>query len=105
MSGNIMLSGSSSAAAAGGGKKGKGAPSAPAPKKSSVIYLGRIPHGFYEEQMRGYFEQFGEVTRLRLSRSKKTAKSRGYAFIEFKGSFVESRKLWGIALSLSDSTL
>jgi nucleolar protein 15 len=36
-----------------------------------VIYIGRIPHGFYEEQMRGFFEQFGEITRLRLSRNKK----------------------------------
>lgn len=36
-----------------------------------VIYLGRIPHGFYEDQMRDYFSQFGEITRLRLSRNKK----------------------------------
>lgn len=35
-----------------------------------VIYLGRIPHGFYEDEMRSYFEQFGEVTRLRLSRNR-----------------------------------
>lgn len=50
---------------------------------AGVIYLGHIPHGFYEKEMRGYFSQFGEVTRLRLSRSKKTARSRGFAFIEF----------------------
>lgn len=36
-----------------------------------VVYLGRIPHGFYEEQMKEYFSQFGEVTRLKLSRNKK----------------------------------
>lgn len=36
-----------------------------------VIYLGRIPHGFFEDQMRAYFSQFGDVTRLRLSRNKK----------------------------------
>lgn len=36
-----------------------------------VIYLGRIPHGFYEDQMRNYFSQFGDITRLRLSRNKK----------------------------------
>jgi nucleolar protein 15 len=39
--------------------------------KPGVIYLGRIPHGFYEDEMRGYFSQFGTVTRLRLSRNKK----------------------------------
>ncbi|KIJ52630.1 hypothetical protein M422DRAFT_223267 [Sphaerobolus stellatus SS14] len=48
-----------------------------------VVYLGRIPHGFYEDQMRGYFSQFGEVTRLRLSRNKKTGRSKHYGFIEF----------------------
>lgn len=48
-----------------------------------VVYLGHLPHGFYEKEMRGYFSQFGEITRLRLSRSRKSARSRGYAFIEF----------------------
>jgi len=52
-------------------------------KDRGVIYLGHIPFGFFEEEMRGFFSQFGQVTRLRLSRSKKTGNSRGYAFIEF----------------------
>eukprot|EP00238_Polyblepharides_amylifera_P009759 CAMPEP_0196579098 /NCGR_PEP_ID=MMETSP1081-20130531/17645_1 /TAXON_ID=36882 /ORGANISM="Pyramimonas amylifera, Strain CCMP720" /LENGTH=194 /DNA_ID=CAMNT_0041898561 /DNA_START=274 /DNA_END=858 /DNA_ORIENTATION=+ len=55
-----------------------------APKPGAVVYIGHIPHGFYESQMRGFFEQFGVVTRVRLSRSKKTAKSKHFAFIEFK---------------------
>ncbi|KAG0001397.1 MKI67 FHA domain-interacting nucleolar phosphoprotein [Entomortierella chlamydospora] len=50
---------------------------------TGVVYLGRIPHGFYEEQMKAYFTQFGKVLRLRLSRNKKTGKSKHYAFIEF----------------------
>ncbi|KAL6298538.1 hypothetical protein BKA93DRAFT_820329 [Sparassis latifolia] len=53
-----------------------------------VIYLGRIPHGFYEAQMRSYFAQFGDVTRLRLSRNKKTGRSKHYAYIEFDSSSV-----------------
>ena len=36
-----------------------------------VLYIGHVPHGFYEDQMRAYFGQFGDVTRLRLSRNKK----------------------------------
>ncbi|KAJ3279316.1 hypothetical protein HDU79_000705 [Rhizoclosmatium sp. JEL0117] len=51
--------------------------------KTGVVYLGRIPHGFYEREMKAYFSQFGEVLRLRLSRNKKTGASKHYAFIEF----------------------
>lgn len=36
-----------------------------------VVYLGRIPHGFYEDEMKDYFKQFGTVSRLRLSRNKR----------------------------------
>ncbi|KAJ3490861.1 hypothetical protein NLI96_g1150 [Meripilus lineatus] len=53
-----------------------------------VIYLGRIPHGFHEDQMKAYFTQFGDVTRLRLSRNKRTGRSKHYAFIEFDSSSV-----------------
>mmetsp|Transcript_137765 Transcript_137765/g.343857 ORF Transcript_137765/g.343857 Transcript_137765/m.343857 type:complete len:340 (-) Transcript_137765:57-1076(-) len=48
-----------------------------------VIYIGHIPQGFYEPQMRKYFSQFGKVTRVRHSRSKKNAASKGYGWIEF----------------------
>jgi len=57
---------------------------APTPPGAAVMYLGHIPHGFYEEQMRGFFSQFGTVSRLRLARNKKTGKSKHFAFIEFK---------------------
>ncbi|KAH8677395.1 hypothetical protein BX600DRAFT_506438 [Xylariales sp. PMI_506] len=50
---------------------------------AGVVYIGRIPHGFYEHEMRQYFTQFGDITRLRLSRNKKTGQSKHYAFIEF----------------------
>ncbi|KAG8772066.1 hypothetical protein FRC16_005744, partial [Serendipita sp. 398] len=53
-----------------------------------VLYLGRIPHGFYEEQMKEYFSQFGNVTRLRLARNKKSGKSKHYGFIEFDSASV-----------------
>jgi len=51
---------------------------------TGVIYLSHIPHGFYEEQMRDYFSQFGDVNRMCLVRSKKSGRSRGFAFIEFE---------------------
>ncbi|XP_073330464.1 MKI67 FHA domain-interacting nucleolar phosphoprotein [Pagrus major] len=48
-----------------------------------VIYVGHLPLGLFEPQLKTYFEQFGKVLRLRLSRSKKTGGSKGYAFVEF----------------------
>ncbi|CAE6465227.1 unnamed protein product [Rhizoctonia solani] len=53
-----------------------------------VLFLGQIPHGFYEDEMRAYFSQFGDVTRLRLSRNKKTGRSKHYGFIEFESASV-----------------
>lgn len=53
-----------------------------------VICISRLPHGFYEDQLRGYFSQFGEITRLRVSRNKKTGKSKHYAFLEFESASV-----------------
>lgn len=52
--------------------------------KPGVVYVGRIPHGFYEAQMREYFTQFGTISRLRVSRNKKTGASKHFAFIEFE---------------------
>lgn len=49
-----------------------------------VIYVGHLPNGLFEPQLRHYFGQFGTVQRLRLSRSKKTGGSKGYAFVEFE---------------------
>ncbi|XP_034937583.1 MKI67 FHA domain-interacting nucleolar phosphoprotein [Chelonus insularis] len=53
-----------------------------------IIYIGHIPHGFYEPQMKEYFSQFGVVTNVRVSRSKITGKSKGYGFVEFAHSEV-----------------
>lgn len=59
------------------------APEIPA-RAYGLIYIGHIPHGFYEEEMREYFKQFGLVTNARVCRSKKTGKSKGYGFVQFR---------------------
>ena len=41
------------------------------PLRRGVIYVGHLPHGFYETQLRGYFSQFGKVTKVHVSRNKK----------------------------------
>ncbi|XP_061579999.1 MKI67 FHA domain-interacting nucleolar phosphoprotein [Cololabis saira] len=49
-----------------------------------VVYVGHLPLGLFEPQLESYFQQFGTVLRLRLSRSKKTGGSKGYAFVEYE---------------------
>ncbi|KAI5646598.1 RNA recognition motif domain-containing protein [Phthorimaea operculella] len=49
-----------------------------------LVYLSHIPHGFYENEMSQYFKQFGVVTNARVIKSKRTGRSKGYAFVEFK---------------------
>lgn len=77
-------------------KKGQDVGKIPKPKKQAkavndtsgsgkpgVMYLGSVPHGFYEHEIREYFSQFGDITRLRVVRNKKTGASRHRAFVEF----------------------
>jgi len=49
-----------------------------------ILYIGHIPLAFQEPEMTRFFEQFGKVTRLRLSRSKKNGNPRGYGWVEFE---------------------
>jgi nucleolar protein 15 len=57
-------------------------------EKPGVVYVGRIPHGFYENEMKQYFKQFGNILKLRLSRNRKTGASKHYAFIQFESATV-----------------
>ncbi|KAI8424504.1 hypothetical protein MSG28_002967 [Choristoneura fumiferana] len=49
-----------------------------------LVYLSHIPHGFYEHQMTEYFKQFGMVTNVRVIRSPRTGRSKGFGFVEFR---------------------
>lgn len=51
---------------------------------SNVVYIGHLPHGFYEQELLGYFSQFGKLINVRLSRSKRTGKPKHYAFLQFQ---------------------
>ncbi|XP_078444943.1 RNA-binding (RRM/RBD/RNP motifs) family protein [Wolffia australiana] len=67
-----------------GGSAGKNQELSEAPATATVLYVGRIPHGFYEDEMEGFFKQFGKIKRLRIARNKKTGRSKHYGFIEFE---------------------
>ncbi|TKA82308.1 hypothetical protein B0A55_01446 [Friedmanniomyces simplex] len=66
----------------------KDATTADPERTPGVVYVGRIPHGFYEPQMRAYFSQFGTISNMRLARNRKTGKSQHYAFVEFSSKAV-----------------
>lgn len=52
-------------------------------KQKGILYVGHLPKGFNEKQLKGFFTQFGDVIKLRVARSKKTARPKGYAYLEF----------------------
>lgn len=47
------------------------------------MYLGRLPYGWVEDGIKQYFSQFGEVLGVKLQRSKKTNRTKGYGFVKF----------------------
>ncbi|UZJ51354.1 hypothetical protein CBS101457_000674 [Exobasidium rhododendri] len=49
-----------------------------------VLYFGRVPKSMPEGPLRAYLSQFGDISRLRLSRNKNTGASKHYAFVEFE---------------------
>ena len=57
---------------------------------SNVLYLGHLPREFGERELERFLGQFGPVKHVRVSRSKKTGGSRGYAFVQFQTAEVAS---------------
>ena len=53
-------------------------------KRAGVIYIGHLPKGFNEPELKKFFSQFGEISKLRVARSKDSARSKGYAFIQYE---------------------
>eukprot|EP00355_Strombidium_rassoulzadegani_P000755 CAMPEP_0168615040 /NCGR_PEP_ID=MMETSP0449_2-20121227/4295_1 /TAXON_ID=1082188 /ORGANISM="Strombidium rassoulzadegani, Strain ras09" /LENGTH=207 /DNA_ID=CAMNT_0008655759 /DNA_START=12 /DNA_END=635 /DNA_ORIENTATION=- len=41
------------------------------------------PQGFEEDELTKFFKQFGDIQKIKVSRSKKTGRSKGYAHIQF----------------------
>ena len=49
--------------------------------KGGIVYIGHLPKAFDEIALKKFFLQFGKIKKLRVSRSKKTGRPRGYAFL------------------------
>ncbi|MFZ6011428.1 MAG: RNA recognition motif domain-containing protein [Bacteroidota bacterium] len=48
------------------------------------IYVANIPFKASEQELRGLFEEFGEVSSAKIIMDKVTQRSRGFGFIEMK---------------------
>jgi len=46
------------------------------------IYVGNLPWGLSEEDLREAFEAFGEVASVKIIKDKFTGRSRGFGFVE-----------------------
>lgn len=46
------------------------------------IYVGNLHYGVDEEDLRGIFEEYGEVKAVKLITDKETGKSKGFGFVE-----------------------
>jgi len=46
------------------------------------IYVGNIPYGVSEGDLKDAFEAFGEVASARIVNDRETGKSKGFAFVE-----------------------
>ena len=51
---------------------------------TGVIYVGHLQWEFLDDNLKKYFSQFGNITRIISPKSSKTGRSVGYAFIEFE---------------------
>ena len=42
--------------------------------KRGIIYIGHLPKGFNEDELKKFFTQFGDISRIRVSRSPKVSR-------------------------------
>ncbi|MFQ5722700.1 MAG: RNA recognition motif domain-containing protein [Candidatus Aminicenantales bacterium] len=49
---------------------------------SVQIYVGNLAYRMREDALRGLFEQFGEVTDVKIIKDRLTGRSKGFGFVE-----------------------
>ncbi len=46
------------------------------------IYVGNLPYKIAEEELKGIFEEYGEVSSVKIIFDRATNRSKGFAFVE-----------------------
>ncbi|XP_039024339.1 heterogeneous nuclear ribonucleoprotein Q-like [Hibiscus syriacus] len=54
------------------------------PPHGSEVYIGGIPHGVSQEDLKGFCESVGEVTGVRIMKGKDSSENKGFAFVTFR---------------------
>ena len=47
------------------------------------LFVGNIPYGMSEEDLREVFEEFGAISSCKLILDRETGRSRGFGFVEY----------------------
>ena len=51
--------------------------------QQNKLYVGNLPYSVDEEQLRGLFTQYGEISQLSLIMDRDTGRPKGFGFITF----------------------
>lgn len=51
--------------------------------EQNKLYVGNLPYSVEEEQLRGIFSQYGEISQLNLIMDRDTGRPKGFGFITF----------------------
>ncbi|XP_023513235.1 heterogeneous nuclear ribonucleoprotein Q-like [Cucurbita pepo subsp. pepo] len=63
------------------------------PPHGSEVYVGGIPHDSSEEDLRQFCEPIGEVTEVRVMRSKESNENKGFAFVTYRSVELASKAI------------
>ena len=75
------------------------------------LFVGNLPFSITEEDVRGVFQEFGEVGGVTIPTDKATGKPRGFAFVEMKGdddaekaiAAVNGKRIGGRAVNVNEA--
>lgn len=59
------------------------------------IYVGNLDYKVYDDELKAFFSQFGQVEEVRVVKNSRTGRSKGFAFITFVGPDEANRSLVG----------
>ncbi len=66
------------------------------------IYVSNLSFNIQDEDLRGFFESFGEVTSAKVITDKETGRSRGFGFVEMSDNAAAAKAMAEVDGSTAD---